>query len=66
MHVIGKPKFFVQLEGAVLFVASLMLFASTHQSWWWIPALLFAPDLFMACYARSTKLWALTDNIGHT
>lgn len=66
MYVVGKPRLFLQLEGVVLFVASLSLFAATHQPWWWIPALLFAPDFFMVGYARSTKLGAFTYNIGHT
>lgn len=66
MYVVGKPRFFLQLEGIVVLIASLTLFASTDQPWWWIPALLFVPDLFMAGYARSTKLGAMTYNIGHT
>lgn len=66
MHVVGKPKFFLQLEGVVLFVASLILFASTHQPWWWVPTLLFLPDIFMIGYARSAKFGAFTYNIGHT
>lgn len=66
MYVVGKPRFFLQLEGVVILIASLSLFASTRQPWWWIPALLFAPDFFMAGYARSTRLGAMTYNIGHT
>lgn len=66
MYVTGKPKVFLRLDGVVLFVASLLLFRSTHQHWWWVPALLFVPDIFMAGYARSTKLGALIYNIGHS
>lgn len=66
MYVVGKPRFFLRLEGVVLFFASLVLFSSTHQHWWWVPALLLVPDLFMAGYARSTNLGALIYNVGHT
>ena len=66
MYVVGRPRLFLQLEGAVLFCASLFLFNSTHQHWWWVPALLFVPDVFMLGYARSTQLGALIYNIGHT
>ncbi len=66
MFVVGKPRFFLRLEGAVLFLASLILFRTTHQHWWWVPALLLVPDIFMAGYARSTKIGALIYNIGHT
>ena len=64
MYVVGRPRLFLQLEGAVLFCASLFLFSSTHQHWWWVPALLFVPDIFMVGYARSTQLGALIYNIG--
>lgn len=66
MYVVGRPRLFLRVEGAVLFGASLFLFNSTHQHWWWVPALLFVPDIFMVGYARSTKLGALMYNIGHT
>ena len=66
MYVVSKPRFFLRLEGVVLFIASLSLFASTHQHWWWVAALLFFPDLFMIGYEQSTQLGALIYNIGHT
>ena len=66
MFVVGKPRFFLRIEGVVLFIASLLLFKATHQHWWWFPVLLLAPDLFMAGYARSTQLGAFAYNIGHT
>ncbi len=66
MFVVGKPRFFLRLEGVVLFLASLILFRTTHQHWWWVPVLLLVPDIFMAGYSRSTKIGALIYNIGHT
>lgn len=66
MYVVSRARLFLRLEGAVLLCTSLFLFNSTHQHWWWVPALLFVPDLFMVGYARSTKLGALLYNVGHT
>ncbi len=66
MYVVGRPRLFLQLEGAVILGGSLFLFNSTHQHWWWVPALLLVPDIFMVGYAKSSKLGALTYNIGHT
>ncbi len=64
--VIGGPKFVLRLEGAVLFVASIALFAVQGQLWWLYPALLLAPDIFMLGYLRNTKLGAITYNLGHS
>ena len=64
--VIGRPRFFLRIEGLVLFIGSLTLFGKTHQRWWWVPLLLFAPDIFMAGYVRSTKVGALIYNLGHS
>ena len=50
----------------VLLAGALLLFRNTHQRWWWIPVLLFFPDLFIVGYARSTKLGALLYNLGHS
>jgi hypothetical protein len=65
-YVTGSPRVFLRLDGLVLFVSSLLLFSHTHQHWWWVPVLLFLPDLFMAGYVRSTKIGALVYNLGHT
>ena len=64
--VTGRPRFFLRLDGLVLFISSLVLFGRTNQHWWWVPLLLFVPDIFMAGYARSTKVGALIYNLGHT
>lgn len=66
MYVTGKPKAFLRLDGLVLFAGALILFNSTQQNWWWVPVLLFAPDIFMVGYLRSTKLGALLYNVGHS
>lgn len=66
MFVTGKPKTFLRMDGLVLLVATLILFNSTDQHWWWVPVLLFLPDLFMAGYIRSTQTGALLYNLGHS
>ena len=64
--VIGRPRFFLRIDGLVLLVGALLLFRHTHQHWWWIALLLFAPDLFVVGYAYSTRIGALTYNLGHS
>jgi hypothetical protein len=64
--VIGWPKFVLRIEGAVLFAASIAVFAVQGQQWWLYPALLLVPDIFMLGYLRSTKLGAIIYNIGHS
>lgn len=66
MFVTGRPRKFLQLDGLVLLVAALILFNSTHQHWWWVPVLLFLPDIFMVGYIRSTRTGALLYNLGHS
>lgn len=64
--VIGAPKVVLRLEGAVLFGASIALFAVQGQQWWLYPVLLLVPDIFMLGYLRNTKLGAITYNLGHS
>jgi len=62
----GKPKLWLRLDGLVLFVATIIFFASTHQHWWLYPVLLFVPDIFMVGYIKDSKLGALLYNFGHS
>ncbi len=64
--VVGAPKLVLRIEGAVLFVASIALFAIQGQAWWLYPALLLVPDVFMLGYLRNTKLGSITYNLGHS
>jgi hypothetical protein len=64
--VIGAPKLLLRIEGAVLFAASIAVFALQGQQWWLYPALLLVPDIFMLGYVRNTKLGAITYNLGHS
>jgi hypothetical protein len=65
-YVSGKPRLWLRLDGGVLFVASILLFAATNQPWWIYPALLFVPDIFMIGYLRNTKIGAFFYNVGHS
>jgi hypothetical protein len=56
----------LRIEGAVLFAASIAVFAVQGQQWWLYLALLLVPDIFMLGYLRSTKLGAIIYNIGHS
>lgn len=46
--------------------ALAVYFAGLDEPWWLVPALLFVPDLFMAGYARSTRLGAALYNLAHS
>jgi len=62
--VTGKPLRWLQLDGLVLLAAALILFASTHQPWWLVPAVILLPDLFMLGYLRDTRVGAAVYNSG--
>jgi len=57
-YVTGKPKLWLRLEGLVLLIATVILFAGQGQKWWLYPALLLVPDIFMLGYLANTKLGA--------
>ena len=63
----GKPRLWLRLDGAVLFGATLVLFALVPRHHWWLyPALLFVPDIFMIGYLRNTTVGAFLYNTGHS
>ena len=64
--VTGKPRTWLRLDGLVLFVTSIILFALTHQYWWIYPLLFFVPDIFMIGYIRGAKIGAVFYNAGHS
>jgi Domain of unknown function (DUF4260) len=65
-YVTGKPKLWLRLEGLVLLVATICLFAGEHQKWWLYPALLLVPDIFMLGYLKDKKIGAFLYNLGHS
>ena len=64
--VTSKPRLWLRLDALTLLVASLLLFATTHEPWWLVPLIILLPDVFMVGYLRDTRLGALTYNVGHT
>ena len=65
-YVSGKPKLWLRLEGLVLLVSTIILFASQHQKWWLYPLLLLVPDVFMLGYLANTRVGAFFYNLGHS
>ena len=66
MSVSGKPRRYLQIDGLVLFAATIVLFAATHEHWWIFPMLLFVPDVFILGYLKSPRFGALLYNVGHS
>ena len=66
MYVTGPPLKFLRVDGLVLFVLAIVVFFTTDQPLWIVPLLLFVPDVFMAGYAKSSKVGALIYNFGHS
>ena len=64
--VTGKPRWWLRLDGIVVFAASILVFALTHQRWWVYPLVLFLPDIFMLGYLRNTTIGAFFYNLGHS
>jgi Domain of unknown function (DUF4260) len=62
----GKPRWFLRLDGLVLVVATVFLFAAQHQRWWLYLALFLVPDLSMVGYLKDTVAGALLYNVGHS
>ena len=63
----GLPQRILRLEGLVLLAVALAaFFGELDERWWLVPLLLFVPDLFMAGYARSTRVGAAVYNLGHS
>jgi hypothetical protein len=66
MFVSGKPKLWLRLEGLVLLIATVIIFAGQHQKWWLYPVLLLLPDIFMVGYFKNSQIGALLYNVGHS
>jgi Domain of unknown function (DUF4260) len=58
-------KTMVRFEELGLFLFSLYLYSSLPFPWWYLPLLLFAPDLSMAGYAAGPRLGSVIYNILH-
>jgi hypothetical protein len=66
LSVSGGPLVWLRLEAGTLLVTALVLFASTHESWWLLPAGILLPDLLMAGYLGGPRVGAATYNAAHS
>lgn len=64
--VAGQPLVWLRVEGVSLLIGGVALFATTHQPWWLVPAVILLPDLFMAGYLGGPRVGAAAYNIGHS
>lgn len=55
----------LKLEELAMFLLSVFFFSQLQFSWWWYPALFFAPDLSMLGYLANTRMGAYTYNFFH-
>jgi hypothetical protein len=65
--VTGAPLRVLRAEGLVLLAATLTAYVwALDEPLWLVPLLLFAPDLLMVGYARSTRAGAALYNLAHS
>ena len=64
--VAGRPLTWLRIEGLALAGAALVLFATTGQPWWLIPALFLVPDLSWLGYLAGPQVGAWIYNLAHT
>ena len=64
--VTGKPRLWLRAEGLTLLATALLLYSTTHQPWWLVPAVILLPDLFMIGYIGGSRLGAAVYNVGHS
>jgi len=64
--VVGGVRVLLQLEGAVVTLVALVLFARTDASGWQFAALFLVPDLGVLGYLAGPRVGALTYNTLHT
>jgi hypothetical protein len=63
----GMPLAILRSEGVVLLAVALAgYFAGLDEPWWLVPVLLFAPDVFIAGYAKSSRAGAMLYNAAHS
>ncbi len=60
------PHFLLRLEGTVVLITALTLYAQNGFSWWQFALLLLAPDLAALGYLHSQAIGSLCYNIVHT
>ena len=66
LSLLTNPIYLQRLEGGVLLLLSLLIYAKLGGPWLWYIVLILAPDLFMLGYLGGTRLGAAVYNLGHT
>lgn len=62
----GGVRVVLRLEGLIVLVGALMLYAETARSWWAFAGLLLVPDLALLGYRAGPRVGALLYNCLHS
>ena len=62
----STPKLLLQIEGALIFLATILFYRHLHASWLLFAVLFLAPDLFMLGYLVGVRIGAACYNFVHT
>lgn len=61
-----SPRFLLRLEGALVLVAAVGVYAAAGLSWWLFAGLLLAPDVVLLGYGAGSRVGSAVYNAGHT
>jgi Domain of unknown function (DUF4260) len=64
--VTGGVRFLLRVEGAVILIAALVLYADTARTWWIFAAFLLTPDLVLLAYLGGPRVGAVAYNAVHS
>ena len=64
--VTGRPLIWLRVEALCTAIAALVVFATTGQPWWLVPALFLIPDLSWLGYLAGPKAGAWIYNLAHS
>jgi hypothetical protein len=64
--VLSQPRLLLHAEGALLFIAALLLYARLGANAWVLLLLFFSFDVFMLGYLLNPRLGSWVYNLGHT
>jgi hypothetical protein len=62
----GEPLVWLRMEGLLILILNIFLYALSGASWWLFALLLLTPDLAMAGYWLSARSGAVTYNVAHS
>jgi hypothetical protein len=62
----GAPLKWLRLEGILVFILGILLYAHTGTGWWRFVVLLLVPDVVMAGYWLGARWGAIFYNLGHS